>query len=57
MSSSGDYEVGDKVLYQGNLVEVVENNGCLITVKLVDEPETRPFTVHWTSVRPLGHGM
>lgn len=36
---------GQRWMYQGNLVEILELNGCLATVKVVDEPSTRSFAV------------
>lgn len=37
--------VGQRWMYQGNLVEIVELNGCLARVKVVDESSTRSFAV------------
>lgn len=36
---------GQRWMYQGNLVEILELNGCLARVKVVDEPSTRSFAV------------
>lgn len=36
---------GQRWMYQGNLVEIMELNGCLARVKVVDEPSTRSFAV------------
>jgi endogenous inhibitor of DNA gyrase (YacG/DUF329 family) len=36
---------GQRWMYQGNLVQIVELNGCLARVKVVDEPSTRSFCV------------